>query len=160
MSASLTTRRAVTAFLAAGVLLGSAALPAAAADHGRDHGRAHSAVTIGNVQYDSPGRDARSNNSLNGEWVEVKNTGKHAVNLRGYTLTDREGNRYRFGDFKLAGHSAVKVHTGKGRNTQRDVYQGRRMQIWDKQDTATLRDARNKVISTDSWGRGGHHSRG
>lgn len=162
MSASLATRRAVTAFLAAGALLGAAALPAAADDHGRGHGRdhggAHSSVVIGNVQYDSPGRDDRSNKALNGEWVEVKNNGRNSVNLRGFTLTDREGNRYRFADFRLDGRSSVKVHTGQGRNTHRDLYQGLRRQVWDKRDTATLRDNRGNVIDTESWGgRGGRH---
>ncbi|MFJ3964894.1 hypothetical protein [Streptomyces sp. NPDC090036] len=39
MSASLATRRAVTTVLAAGALIGAAALPAAADDHGRDRDR-------------------------------------------------------------------------------------------------------------------------
>lgn len=156
MSASLATRRVVASLVAAGALIGAAALPAVAADHGRDH-KGRSAVVLGGVQYDSPGRDDRSNRALNGEWVEVKNTGRHSVNLRGFTLTDREGNRYRFNDFRLDGRSSVKVHTGQGRNTQRDLYQGRRQQIWDKRDTATLRDNRGNVLDTQSWGRGGHH---
>ncbi|MFB0630511.1 lamin tail domain-containing protein [Streptomyces sp. AB3(2024)] len=160
MSASLATRRVVASLVAAGALIGAAALPAVAADHGRDHKGQRSAVVIGGVQYDSPNRDDRSNRALNGEWVEVKNTGRHSVNLRGFTLTDREGNRYRFSDFRLDGRSSVKVHTGQGRNTQRDLYQGRRQQIWDKRDTATLRDNRGNVLDTQSWGRGGHHHHG
>ncbi|MGW0754717.1 lamin tail domain-containing protein [Streptomyces sp. NPDC002587] len=160
MSASLATRRALAALLAAGGLIGAAALPAAADDHRRDHHGAHSSIVIGDVQYDSPGRDDRSNRALNREWVEVKNTGRHSVNLRGFTLTDRDGNRYRFTDFRLDGRSSVKVHTGQGRDTRHDVYQDRRRQIWDERDTATLRDNRGNVVDTESWGRRGHQHRG
>ncbi|MFB7462879.1 lamin tail domain-containing protein [Streptomyces sp. NPDC056224] len=161
MSASLATRRALAALLAAGGLIGAAALPAAADDdHRRDHRGTHSSIVIGDVQYDSPGRDDRSNRALNREWVEVKNTGRHSVNLRGFTLTDRDGNRYRFTDFRLDGRSSVKVHTGQGRDSRHDVYQDRRRQIWDERDTATLRDNRGNVVDTESWGRRGHQHRG
>ncbi|MFC9586724.1 lamin tail domain-containing protein [Streptomyces yangpuensis] len=160
MSASPATRRVLAVLLAAGTLAGAAALPAAADDHRRDHRRERSALVIGDVQYDSPGRNDRSNRALNREWVEIKNTGRHSVNLRGFTLTDRQGNRYRFNDFRLDGRSAVKVHTGQGRDTRHDVYQDRRHQIWNDRDTATLRDHRGNVIDTESWGRRGHHHRG
>ncbi|MEU8839232.1 lamin tail domain-containing protein [Streptomyces roseus] len=161
MSASLATRRALSAMLAAGALVGAAALPAAAADnHGRDHRGVKSAIVIGDVQYDSPGRNDRSARALNGEWVEVKNTGRGSVNLRGFTLTDRQGNRYQFKDFRLDGRSSVKVHTGQGRDTRHDVYQDRRHQIWDERDSATLRDNRGNVLDSDSWDGRRHHRNG
>ncbi|MFE2143922.1 lamin tail domain-containing protein [Streptomyces sp. NPDC059456] len=157
MSASLATRRVVSAFLAAGALVGAAALPAAADGHQRDHRAPQSSIVIGEVQYESPGRNDRSARALNGEWVELKNTGRHSVNLRGYTLTDRQGNRYRFNDFRLEGRSSVKVHTGKGRDTRHDVYQDRRDQVWDERDSATLRDNRGNVVDSDSWDGRRHH---
>ncbi|MEU9163480.1 lamin tail domain-containing protein [Streptomyces sp. NPDC048424] len=157
MSASLATRRALSAALAAVALVGAAALPAAADDHRRDR-NTRSSIVIGDVQYDSPARNDRSNRALNREWVEVKNTGRGAVNLRGFTLTDQQGNRYRFaGNFRLDGRSSVKVHTGQGHDTRRDVYQDRRHQIWNERDTATLRDNRGNVLDTESWGGRGHH---
>ncbi|MFJ6054700.1 lamin tail domain-containing protein [Streptomyces sp. NPDC092307] len=154
MSASLATRRFVAVFLAAGALVGAAALPASADDHQRDRRGGQSSVVISDVQYGTGGRD-RSDRALNREWVEVKNTGRKSVNLRGFTLTDRQGNRYRFADFRLDGRSSVKVHTGQGRDTRHDVYQDRRHQIWDERDTATLRDNRGNVIDTETWGRRG-----
>ncbi|MFD8146806.1 lamin tail domain-containing protein [Streptomyces sp. NPDC059708] len=158
MPASLATRRTLAAVLAVGALIGAAAVPAAAADdHRHGHHGAHSSVVIGDVENAGRGQD---NRALNGEWVEVKNTGRNAVNLRGYTLTDRQGNRYRFNDLRLDGGSAVRVHTGKGRDSRHDVYQDRRRQIWDERDTATLRDARGNVVDTESWGRRGHHHHG
>ncbi|MFI1943261.1 lamin tail domain-containing protein [Streptomyces virginiae] len=155
MSASLATRRAVTTVLATAALIGAAALPAAAHDDDRrEHRGGQSSVVISDVQYGTAGRD-RSARALNREWVEFKNTGRRSVNLRGFTLTDRQGNRYRFADFRLDGRSSVKVHTGQGRDTRHDVYQDRRHQIWDERDTATLRDNRGNVIDTETWGRRG-----
>ncbi|OEJ30498.1 lamin tail domain-containing protein [Streptomyces subrutilus] len=155
MSASPATRRLLAAVLAAGTLVGAAALPAAAHDDDRrDHRGRHSSIVIGEVQHDTRGRD---NRALNREWVEVENTGRHSVDLRGFTLTDSDGNRYRFQGFRLDGRSSVRVHTGYGNNTRRDVYQDRRHQIWDERDTATLRDDRGRVVDTESWGRRGHH---
>lgn len=160
MSVSRTTRRVLAAFLAAGTLVGAAALPAAADDHRRDHRGPRHSVVIGDVQYDSPGRNDRSNRALNGEWVEVRNTSRHGVDLRGFTLTDRDGNRYRFPRIRLDGGSSIRVHTGQGRDTHRDVYQDRRQQIWDRHDTATLRDQRGNVVDTETWGNRGHHNDG
>ncbi|MFJ9344119.1 lamin tail domain-containing protein [Streptomyces sp. NPDC101733] len=154
MSASRNARRTVAALAASVALLGAAALPASAEDH-HDRGAGRSAVVIGKVQYDAPGREDRSNRSLNGEWVEVKNTGRKAVELRGFTLTDQQGNRYRFEHLRLDGRSSVQVHTGRGKDSSRDVYQDSRHHIWDSRDTATLRDARGHVIDTRSWGKRG-----
>jgi len=153
MSASRPLRFAAT-LLASGALLGAAALPATAADY--PHGP-RSAVVIGQVQYDSPGWDTRSNRSLNAEWVEVRNTGRHAVKLNGWTLTDRDGNRYRFRHLWLRGHDSVRVHTGIGRDNRHDVYQDRLTYVWDNRDSATLRDNRGRWIDTRSWGRHHHH---
>lgn len=145
-------RLAATAAACAG-LLAAAALPAAAADHGRHH-QHRSAVVLGAVQYDSPGAETRSPRSLNAEWVTVANTGRAAVDLAGWTLSNADRATYRFHHLRLAGHTSVRVHTGSGHNTTRDVYQDRRTYVWDNTaDTATLRNARGHVVSTESWGR-------
>ncbi|MEU2025807.1 lamin tail domain-containing protein [Streptomyces sp. NPDC016469] len=153
---SRSARRITAAVLASGALVAAAALPAVADGHG--HGRGHHAprqtVVLGKIQYDSPGRDNGSNRSLNGEWVTVTNTGRHAVNLRGWTLSDESHRTYRF-DLRLPGRSSVRVHTGVGRDTRHDVYQDRRHYVWDDSDTATLRDARGHKVDSESWGR--HH---
>ncbi|MFJ9643986.1 lamin tail domain-containing protein [Streptomyces sp. NPDC004244] len=161
MSASLVARRALAALLTAGTLIGAAAVPAAADDHRRGHrSAAPSSVVIDGVQHGGRGVSDRSGRALNREWVELKNTGRHSLNLRGYTLTDRDGNRYRFGDFRLDGRSSVKVHTGQGRDTHQDVYWNRRHQVWDERDTVTLRDNRGNVVDTESWGNRGSRRHG
>ncbi|MEN8651986.1 lamin tail domain-containing protein [Streptomyces sp. 21So2-11] len=157
MSASRNARRIAAAVLAAGAVIGAAALPASADHRDRDWDRDRSAVVIGDVQYDSPGHDDQSNRSLNNEWIEVKNKGRHTVNLRNFTLTNRDGQRYRFTNVRLHGRSAIKVHTGFGRDSRHDVFQDRRDYVWDnRSDKAILRNDRGRVIDTESWGRGHH----
>ncbi|MET8329901.1 lamin tail domain-containing protein [Streptomyces sp. NPDC005181] len=138
-------------------------MPASADDgHNRGHHhQAYSKVVLGDIQYNSPGRDDYSNRSLNGEWVEVTNTGRRAVNLDGWTLSDRSGNRYRFEDLRLAGRATVRVHTGYGRDTRTDVYQDSRDYIWSNySDRATLRNDRGWTVDTESWGRDRDHRNG
>ncbi|WP_081937797.1 lamin tail domain-containing protein [Streptosporangium roseum] len=63
------------------------------------------AVQITKVYYDSPGSDLRSNASLNGEYVTIKNTTRQAIDLAGWTLRDKTGYTYTFGDDVLLGAS-------------------------------------------------------
>ncbi|MFF3752476.1 lamin tail domain-containing protein [Streptomyces sp. NPDC002018] len=165
MSSFRTVRRLAAGVLASGALLAVAALPASAHDGHDGHGR-HQAprpgVVLGQIQSDSPGPDNGSNRSLNGEWVEVTNNSRRPVNLRGWTLSNSDGNRYRFKNIRLEGRSKVRVHTGLGRDTRNDVYQDRRDYIWDnRRDTATLRNDHGRTVDSRSWGRGhhnGHHN--
>ncbi|MGA5086075.1 lamin tail domain-containing protein [Streptomyces sp. NRRL S-1314] len=154
MSKNITARRLTAAVLTAGALTAVLTVPTSAAE-ARPH---RPNVEISDVQYDSPGRDDRSNRSLNREWVEITNNSRHAVNLDGWTLRDEDGHRYTFDDYRLRGRSTVRVHTGTGRDTRSDVYQDRRHYIWDnRSDTATLRNDRGRYVDSNSWGqrRGG-----
>ncbi|MFD9032386.1 lamin tail domain-containing protein [Streptomyces sp. NPDC059567] len=155
MSASSTARRVAATALAAGAIVSAVALPASAHDGDRHR---NPQVKISRVQADSPGRENRSNRSLNAEWVELTNTTRHPVNLKGWTLRDEDGNRYRFNDYRLAGRATVRIHTGEGRDTRTDLFQDRRDYVWDNnRDKATLRDNRGRTVDTKSWNN--HHHR-
>ncbi|RSO09238.1 hypothetical protein DMH18_17475 [Streptomyces sp. WAC 06783] len=147
--------RLATIALGSAALAVTAALPAAATGAHTPPATYRSPVVIGAVQADSPGRDDGSNRSLNAEWVTVKNTSRHAVNLDNWTLTSqRTHTTYRFHHLRLAGHQEVRVHTGKGRDTWRDVFQNRRDYAWDNhRDTATLRNDHRRVVNIKHWGR-------
>jgi len=152
--ASFASRRLAAAALAAGALLGVAALPASAADHAFPQ---RQQVQITHVKFDAPGRDDGDNRTLNKEWVEISNSGRHGVNLNGWTLSDESGRTYTFRHYRLEGRSTVRVHTGRGHDTRRDVYQDRRHEVWDERDTATLRNDRGHRVDSVSWGRGRRH---
>ncbi|WP_416986517.1 lamin tail domain-containing protein [Streptomyces sp. T028] len=151
MSASVVSaRRLAAATLAAAAVVGASALPASAAGHPRAE---RPKVEISAVQYDAPGRDDRSNRSLNREWVELTNTTRHAINLDGWTLSNRDGDTYTFGDYRLAARATVRIHTGEGRDTRTDLFQDLSREVWDNRaDTATLRNDRNRLVDDESWG--------
>ncbi|WP_328404057.1 lamin tail domain-containing protein [Streptomyces sp. NBC_00390] len=154
MSASSTARRFAATILAAGAVVSAVALPASAHDGDRQR---HPRVEISAVQADSPGRDNGSNRSLNAEWVEITNKSRRSVDLDGWTLRDRDGNRYRFDDYRLAGRATVRIHTGFGRDTRTDLYQDLRHYVWDnRSDKATLRDDHRRTVDTEAWGRQSH----
>ncbi|MFK8845153.1 lamin tail domain-containing protein [Streptomyces sp. Ac-502] len=107
------------------------------------------------MRADSPGRDDGSHRSLNAERIAVKNAGRRPVNLKGWTLTSRSTHKtYRFNSLRLSGRQEVRVYTGHGLGTWRDVYQDRRNYVWDnRRDTATLRNDHRRVVDTKRWGR-------
>ncbi|OON82862.1 lamin tail domain-containing protein [Streptomyces tsukubensis] len=147
--------RIAAALLASGAVV-AMAFPASAGESVAQPHR--SPVVLGDIQYNSPGPDTRSQRSLNGEWVTVTNNSRRPVNLRGWTLTNSHHQSYRFHSLRLGAHKSVKVHTGSGIDNRRHVHEGRRDHIWgNRHDTATLRDARGQRADTESWG--GHHRR-
>ncbi|CAG6398293.1 hypothetical protein SCOCK_690010 [Actinacidiphila cocklensis] len=89
--------------------------------------------------------------------MTVVNTGRRAVNLSGWTLSDESRHSYRFTHLWLAGHSSVRVHTGVGHDTAANVYQDRRAYVWNNDhDTATLRDSHGRIADSTSWGHRHH----
>ncbi|MET9536689.1 lamin tail domain-containing protein [Streptomyces sp. NPDC006553] len=131
---------AVTAAAASGILL----LPTQA--------QAAGSVHLYKIHYDSPGSDRGGNTSLNGEWVQIRNTTGAAVNLRGWTLTDAANHKYTFGNIVLGKGKIVTVRTGRGTNTSANVYQNRGWYVWNNdRDTATLKKSNGTRIDTCSY---------
>lgn len=113
---------------------------------------ASGAIVISRIYFDSPGADRQSNASLNAEWVELRNTGRAAVSLMGWTVRNLKRHVYRFKGLTLRPGATVKVHTGRGTDTGKNVYWGSRYYIWDNDgDKATLRDARGKTVDGCSY---------
>ena len=141
-------RRIATAAAALIIGLGSALVAATPAAAATPSLRFHS------IQYDSPGKDTRTNASLNAEYVVLVNTGAKAVNLKGYTVRDAAGKKYTFGSVSIAGKGGkVYLHTGKGSNTKKHRYWNSGNYIWNNTgDKATLRNAKGKTVDTCSYG--------
>ncbi|WP_248965429.1 lamin tail domain-containing protein [Sphaerisporangium perillae] len=118
------------------------------------------AIQITKIYYDSPGSpDSGANSSLNGEYVQIKNTTKKAVSLKGWNLrdkTNRSDHVYTFGTFTLGAGKTVTVRTGKGTNTATTRYWGRSggtlAYIWNQaKDTAYLRNASSTLVDSCSY---------
>ncbi|MFI7386706.1 lamin tail domain-containing protein [Streptomyces sp. NPDC049813] len=142
-------RSAAPAALVAAALAGPllAVAPASAAAH-------QSGLHLGYIQYDSPGSDNRSNGSLNGEWVNIHNNSRSAVQLKGYKLKDNTGYTYTFGSYKIGAGKTVKVRTGKGANAAGVRYWGRGSYVWNNTgDKARLIKPSGAQLDSCSWSR-------
>jgi hypothetical protein len=115
------------------------------------------AVQFTKVQYNSPGSDNRTNASLNGEWFQVTNKTKKAVNLAGWTVKDVAGHTYKLSGTVKAG-GTLTVHTGRGTADKPSGhrYWGSKSYIWNNTgDTATLRTDKGAVVHKCVWGSSG-----
>jgi hypothetical protein len=107
------------------------------------------------IQYDSPGSDTGSNSSLNAEWVQLHNRSGSRLNLSGWTLRDTAGHVYKFGTYRIKAHGHVKIHTGRGTNTQTDRYWNHGWYVWNNTgDRATLKNRAGTVIDRCSYSGG------
>lgn len=141
-------RRTVVVALAGALL---AAAPTLAATPTAD--AAASVIQFGKIQYNSPGADNGRNPSLNAEWVDVKNTGRTTVNLRGWKIRDKAKHVFTFTiDTKVRAGGSVRVHTGKGTPSAGHRYWGKTSYIWNNTgDTATLIRPGGTAADTCKW---------
>ncbi|MBB5936543.1 lamin tail domain-containing protein [Streptomyces zagrosensis] len=114
--------------------------------------QAAGSVHLHKIYYDSPGKDDRSTKSLNAEYVQVKNSTKRGVNLRGWTVTDASRHKYTFGSYTLGAGKTVTVRTGSGNDNASTKYQDRRAYVWNNdKDTATLRKSSGSRVDACSY---------
>jgi hypothetical protein len=109
-------------------------------------------VVVQEIFYNSPGPDRGGNASLNAEWVKLRNRTGHAVSLAGWTLRDLSHHVYEFGSYTLPAHGTVRIHTGSGSDSVRNLFQDRGWYVWNNDgDRATLEDAAGTVRSRCSY---------
>ncbi len=85
-----------------------------------------------------PGKDTRTNASLNAEWVQLKNTASN--------------HKYVFKNISIGAGKTVKIHTGTGKDTSADTFQNRKAYVWNNDgDTATLTRSTGAKVDTCSW---------
>lgn len=138
------------AALVAGVALVGGLAPAASVE------AAHRPVRIEKIRYDSPGADTGSNRSLNAEWVSIRNYSARAKTLTGWTLRDGQGHVFRFPRFTLKPGRAVRIHTGRGRDTASDLYWRSSGYVWNNTgDKATLKKKRGGFVDSCRYGGSG-----
>ncbi|MFB3766450.1 MAG: MBL fold metallo-hydrolase [Methanotrichaceae archaeon] len=105
-------------------------------------------ITINAIQFDAPGDDRKN---LNGEWVQMKNSGNSSVDMTGWIL-DSSGERvYTFPEFSLASGALVKVFSGSGSNGPSKLYMRLGSPVWSNDgDIATLKDTSGHIVSQRS----------
>lgn len=114
--------------------------------------QAAGSIHLYKIYYDSPGSDTRSNSSLNGEYVQVKNSHSYSVQLKGYTVRDATGYTYTFPSYRISAGKTVKIHTGRGTQSPGNVYWGRGSYVWNNtSDKATLRNSSGTWLDSCSY---------
>jgi hypothetical protein len=109
------------------------------------------------VQYNPPGRDTKTNKSLNSEYWRITNKTKRTIHLKNWTVKDRAGNTYRFPTLTLLGGRSVTVATGKGTIGKPAGwrYWGRTGHLLNNTgDAVYLRSGSGTLIDGCSWGNG------
>ena len=107
-----------------------------------------SAIQITRTSYNPPGPDTATNASLNAEWIRLKNVGPTSRHVRGWRITDADGNVYRFGRLALRSGASVTVHSGHGRDTRRHRYWNRQRYVWDNtRDLARIYSAKGRLTA-------------
>ena len=129
--------------LCGGLVIGLAIAGTTSAD-------AASKLRFSKLYADSPGTDRGSNKSLNAEYVVVHNYGSKKIKIAGYQIKDKTGHTFAFPKgFALGAHKSVTVHTGKGKNTKKNLYWKQGWYVWNNTtDTAYLRNAKRHRIDS------------
>jgi hypothetical protein len=137
--------RTIRAFLALTVLSGVVFALAPTAS-------AAGCMDIQSVQFDSPGDDNFTNESLNAEYVKIKNACNTNRKLKKMTLGDEDGIKFTFPKFTLESGKSVKVHSGAGNKNDKNLYMGQQNYVWNNgTDTAFLRSKGGKLLSRCAW---------
>lgn len=101
------------------------------------------AVKISRINFNPPGSDTGSRSSLRAEWIELKNTGSNARNLKDWRVLDEgRDHAYRFrAKFILKPGATVKIRTGPGDDTHSDRFWDLDNYVWNNDgDKAKLRN--------------------
>lgn len=77
---------------------------------------------------------------LNFEAITLKNTGKSAVNLTGWSLRGSQGKQFIFPAFTVFPNGAFQVLSRSGVNTSLELYWGSTDALWQSGGTVTLYD--------------------
>jgi micrococcal nuclease len=96
------------------------------------------------LKYDSEGKDTEN---LNGEWVEIKNTGIKSLNLNNWTLKDSGTNIYNFDNCLIEPGKTIFLYSGPGVDTADRLYWNSNMPIWNNEhDTLYIRDSDGLLV--------------
>jgi len=96
------------------------------------------------LNYDAEGKD---NENINGEWVEIKNTGLKPINLKNWTLKDLGTNIYDFESYNLEPGKSVFLYSGSGTDTAGSFYWNSTSPIWNNEhDTLYIRDNNGLLV--------------
>ena len=87
-------------------------------------------------------------------WICFTNRGGDVAEMTGWSVKDAAKHRYAFPEFQLKSGASVILHTGRGSDSETDLYWGRSEAVWnDKGDTAYLFDGAGNLVDEYSYGK-------
>jgi Lamin Tail Domain len=118
--------------------------------------KAAATVYIYKVYFDSPGSDTGRNSSLNAEYVVIRNGDNVAHAISGWTVRDKAGHVFKFGNLRLGAGKQAIIHTGDGTSyttsTSTHLYWGREWYVWNNTgDKVILRRADGSLKDTCTY---------
>lgn len=107
-------------------------------------------VRIARVRADAAGDDRRN---LNGEFIVLRNTGKTAIQLRGWSVRSASLRKaFVLPGYRLPPGGKVVIHSGRGRAGNGHAYLKARREVWrNSRDTAVVRHPSGPVAARVSW---------
>lgn len=91
--------------------------------------------------------------NLRKQYVYIENRGPSPVDMTGWHLQNRNGAAYDFAHFRLESGEAVRLRTGKGTDTDKDLYWGLRSSVWRRKgDIVSLFDRLWNLVDQKGYG--------
>lgn len=108
-------------------------------------------VRVGDVRYDPPGRDFENKEE---EFVSIVNEGSAPVDLVGWGIRDESSqHRFTFPAVMLGPGDALRIRTGCGEDSDRDLYWCAQDPVWSNGgDTVILQNGEGTVIDRFKYG--------
>jgi micrococcal nuclease len=101
------------------------------------------------VNYDAPGSDSEN---VNGEYVVITNTGTETIDMQNWSIKDEATHIYTFGNVELNSRDNLTLYTGKGQDTETELYWNSKEPIWNNDgDTAFLFDENGDLVTLASF---------
>lgn len=111
--------------------------------------KSNAKIKINTVHFNAQGKDEEY---VNGEWIDLVNTGAQDMSISGFALQDESNNQFIFPNYSLGPRSSVRIYSGKGRNTREALYWGSLHPIWNNDgDTVFLFDNKNQFIESKTY---------
>jgi competence protein ComEC len=108
------------------------------------------ALALAEVHADAEGDDRET---LNDEYIVLKNTGSDTLDLSGWTINDAADHTYTIPDgTTLAPGDTLTIHSWSGSDTASDLYWGSGTPIWNNGgDTVTVRNRQDDVVLNETY---------
>jgi competence protein ComEC len=115
-----------------------------------DDGTPTASLAVVQIHADAAGDEY---DNLTDEYIVLKNTGSHAIDLSGWSVTDEAGHEYTVpSGVVLGAGETITLHTGTGTDTDEHLYWNADAPVWNNAgDTITVRSDESELIIEEEY---------